>query len=206
MLQPIYLRCPQEEDEWIKIANDFYNLWNFPNCIGVIDGKHCRIQAPPHSGSAFHNYKGHFSAILMAIVDARYRFIWVDIGDYGSMNDSGIWANTAIKQAIENKTLSVPETRSLPNTNCPLPFSLVGDEGFPLKTYLMRPYAKRNLLSNEQKVFNYRLTRARRVVENAFGILVARWRILQKPLALKLSTIEKIVQAITSLTKKNSQL
>jgi len=104
-----------------------------------------------------------------------------------------------MKQAFENNTLSVPEARSLPNTNCLLPFSLVGDEGFPLKTYLMRPYAKRNLHSNEQKIFNYRLSRARRVVENAFGILVARWRILQKPIALKLNTVEKIVQAVTCL-------
>lgn len=104
-----------------------------------------------------------------------------------------------MKQAFENNTLSVPEARSLPNTNSLLPFSLVGDEGFPLKTYLMRPYAKRNLHSNEQKIFNYRLSRARRVVENAFGILMARWRILQKPIALKLNTVEKIVQAITCL-------
>jgi len=83
ILQPICLRCPQEENEWIRIAEEFNTIWNFPNCIGAIDGKHCRIQAPPNSGSAFHNYKSHFSLILMAIADARYRFIWVDIGDYG---------------------------------------------------------------------------------------------------------------------------
>ncbi|XP_025266722.1 protein ALP1-like [Camponotus floridanus] len=150
-------------------------MWDFPNYIGAIDGKHCRIQAPPNSHSAFHNYKGFFSLILMAIVDAHYRFIWVDIGDYGSLNDAGIWSHTTMKQAFENNMLFIPEVRSLPNTNDLLPFSIVGDEGFPLKTYLMRPYAKKNLQSNEQKVFNYRLSRARRVVENAFGILVARW-------------------------------
>lgn len=83
ILQPIYLQCPQEEDEWIRIAEEFNNIWNFPNCIGAIDGKHCRIQAPPNSGSAFYNYKSYFSLILMAIADARYRFIWIDIGDYG---------------------------------------------------------------------------------------------------------------------------
>jgi len=83
VLQSTYLQCPQEENGWIRIAEEFNNIWNFPNCIGAIDGKHCRIQAPPKSGSAFHNYKNYFSLILMAIADARYRFIWVDIGDYG---------------------------------------------------------------------------------------------------------------------------
>jgi len=76
------LRCPQQEKEWIKIADEFNHFWNFLNCIGTIDGKHCRIQAPLNSGNAFLNYKGYFSFILMAIVDARYRFTWVDIGDY----------------------------------------------------------------------------------------------------------------------------
>lgn len=83
VLHPIYLQCPQNENEWIRIADDFNNIWNFPNCIGAIDGKHCRIKAPSNSGSFFHNYKGYFSLVLLAIVDASYRFIWVDIGDYG---------------------------------------------------------------------------------------------------------------------------
>lgn len=99
-------------------------------------------------------------------------------------------------QALENNTVSISQARPLPNTNLAVPFSLIGDEGFPLKTYLMRPYARRNLLGNEQKVFNYRLSRARRIIENAFGILVARWRILQKPLNVKLETAETIIQAL----------
>lgn len=99
ILQPIYLQCPQEEKEWIRIAKEFNNIWNFPNCIGAIDGKHCRIQAPPNSGSAFYNYKSYFSLILMAIADARYRFIWVDIGDY----DTCYYKTTTLKtRSVKN--------------------------------------------------------------------------------------------------------
>ncbi|XP_018366185.1 PREDICTED: uncharacterized protein LOC108763236 [Trachymyrmex cornetzi] len=101
--------------------------------------------------------------------------------------------------ALENNIISIPQARPIPNTNIILPFCMVGDEDFPLKTYLMRPYAKQNLLGNEQKVFNYRLSRARRIVENAFGILTSRWRILRTSISLKVDTAETIIQAVTCL-------
>ncbi|EZA46416.1 hypothetical protein X777_00182, partial [Ooceraea biroi] len=67
VLQVTYLRCPQNENEWIKIAEEFNMLWNFPNYIGAIDGKHCRIQAPINTHSAFHNYKGYFSLVTIKL-------------------------------------------------------------------------------------------------------------------------------------------
>lgn len=76
---------------------------------------------------------------------------------------------------LESNTVSLPPELYLPHTNVAVPFALVGDEGFPLKKYLMRPYARKNLVDNQQRIFNYRLSRARRIIENSFGILVARW-------------------------------
>jgi len=103
-------------------------------------------------------------------------------------------------QAFENNTISIPQPRPLLNTDIVVPFSIVGDEGFPLKSYLMRPYARRNLQGNEQRVFNYRLSRARWIIENAFGILAARWRILEKPISMKLRTTETILHDIQAIT------
>lgn len=81
-LQPIYLPEPDEE-KWSKVAEGFFNQWQFPNCVGAIDGKHIRIQAPSNSGSYWWNYKKYFSIVLLAICDADYKFVWVDVGQYG---------------------------------------------------------------------------------------------------------------------------
>ena len=74
-------------DHWHCNEQGFCTRWNFPNCIGAIDGKHVVMQAPNKSGHLYHNYKGTFSVVLMAIVDPWYRFPCVDIGDYGSNAD-----------------------------------------------------------------------------------------------------------------------
>ncbi|XP_024890653.1 protein ANTAGONIST OF LIKE HETEROCHROMATIN PROTEIN 1-like [Temnothorax curvispinosus] len=82
-LQPIYLQAPTRET-MMQISEDFFNRWQFPNCVGAIDGKHISIQCPPKTGSQFYSsYKKRFSINLMAACDAKYRFTWVDIGDYG---------------------------------------------------------------------------------------------------------------------------
>lgn len=83
-LREIYLKRSSQED-WKNIEEGFYNQWNFPNCVGVLDGKHIRVQCPPNSGTAYYNYKGYYSIVLLATCDANYVFTSVDIGDYGEI-------------------------------------------------------------------------------------------------------------------------
>ena len=80
-----------DRERWQEIEKGFRLCWNFPNCLGALDGKHVNIIAPDNSGSTFHNYKYHFSTVLMALVDANYRFIYVDIGEYGSNSDANVF-------------------------------------------------------------------------------------------------------------------
>lgn len=75
---------------------------------------------------------------------------------------------------------------------------IVGDDAFPLKTYLLKPYSHKPLTS-KQKIFNYRLSRARRIVENAFGILASRFRIFQKPIMTSVEVTEKVVRTSCAL-------
>ena len=158
------------------------------------------ITSPANSGSLYHNYKGTFSINLMALVDANYRFIFVDIGNYGSNADGTVFSKSEFGQMYLEDELDVPGPKPLPNAPQlgNVPHVIVADEAFPLKPNIMRPYPRaRNgvRLSHEKQIYNYRLSRARRLVENAFGILAQRWRCFNRRLQLKTETVVKIIQA-----------
>lgn len=196
---PIVLPQPTEV-MWKKVANDFKRFWNFPNCIGALDGKHVNIKCPINGGSDYWNYKGQNSIVLLALVDAHYKFIVVDVGSYGRNSDGGIFEKSTLGKLLDQKKLNIPEDQPLMPGSEPLPYVIVGDEAFPLKHYLLRPYNKNALLNNESnKIFNYRLSRARRIVENAFGILRARWRVFQGPIQVQPEMVDKIVLAACCL-------
>lgn len=81
-----------------------------------------------------------------------------------------------------------------------MPYVIVADEAFPLKSYLMRPYSRISVTGNERnKIFNYRLSRARRVVKNVFGILSARWRVFRTVIQVQPNSVDKIVLAACCL-------
>ncbi|XP_018370174.1 PREDICTED: putative nuclease HARBI1 [Trachymyrmex cornetzi] len=187
------------EESWKDIAKDYEDLWDFPNCIGAIDGKHVMIQAPPNSGSSFYNYKGHHSINLLAVCDARYCFTMVDIGAKGRESDGGVFAHSEIGKRFENGSFNLPPSQKVGSSGPVAPFVLVADEAFPLTTYMMRPFPRSGNLNIEKKIFNYRLSRARRIIESAFGILVARWRIYSKSIFASVRSVRKIVQATVVL-------
>lgn len=182
------------EDDWRRIASEFWNIWNFPNCLGALDGKHVVIQAPANSGSQFFNYKKTFSIVLLALVDAQYNFITVDIGSYGKNSDGGIFAHSKLGRALEKNALSIPNPVELPGTNQKAPFVIVGDEAFPLKPNLLRPYSSAQQRDNiTKKIFNYRLSRARRCSENSFALLGQKFQFYNRKLKATPEYAEKIV-------------
>ncbi|GFQ78393.1 DDE Tnp4 domain-containing protein [Trichonephila clavata] len=125
LTKPIVLVKP-DRNIWLDIAEGYHEQWQFPNCLGAIDGKHVLMQAPPKSGSRFHNYKGTFSIILLACVDANYKFVLVDIGAEGHNSDGGVFKNSIFGQSLEKGTLDLPCPVEIPGTTKMLPFLLLG--------------------------------------------------------------------------------
>nr|XP_039248879.1 protein ALP1-like [Styela clava] len=170
---------PPSPKKWLEIAKEFNFRWQCPNCIGALDGKHVRIKCPPNSGSEFYNYKGYFSIVLLAVCDAQYRFVIVDIGNSGRHSDGGVFSNSRLGKGFDQSILNIPGQQTLPGTSESIPLYFAADDAFPLKIGIMKPYPGR-ALDRSQKIFNYRLSRARRIVENTFGILAARWQVFFK--------------------------
>ena len=139
-----YQNVPNSNEEWKEIARDFEAQWNFPHCIGAIDGKHIMmIQAPARSGSTYFNYKKTFSIVLMAICDGNYSFTMADIGDAGRQNDAGVYSSSQIGRAIEHNKLKIPNPEPLIDyDNTVFPYCFVSDEAFSLKPHMMRPYPR----------------------------------------------------------------
>ena len=132
--------------------------------------------------------------MLMAVVDANLEFLYTDVGQYGRHADGGIWRECSLNANMNAKTAHLPKPAALPGTQILSPYVFVGDGAFPLTENLQRPYCRRDM-DERQMIFNYRLSRARRVSENAFGVMSNRFRCLLSNMQLLPDTATTVVRA-----------
>lgn len=190
------LQLPETENEWLAVAKEFEENWNFPHAIGAMDGKHVCLQAPLNSGTEFYNYKHFSSIVLLALVDANYNFMYVNVGCQGRISDGGVFKNTSLYRNLENKSLNLPKPEILQTPyTMKVPYMILCDKAFALSEYTMKPFSGNPERGSIERIFNYRLSRARRVVENAFGILSSVFRVLRKPMLLEPEKATKVVLA-----------
>jgi len=167
--------------EWVETSNKFNAMWNFPNCLGAIDGKHCSLKCPKNAASLFYNHKvnselimqtnvyisqtdsskkllqGFHSLILMAVADAEYKFAYFDIGAYGSESDSGVFQSCGFGEALDAAKLDLPDDSAVFGKK--IPFAFIADDAFTLSSRILKPYKpsrKHPTLSNSERIFNYR--------------------------------------------------
>ena len=164
--------------------------WQFPYAFGAVDGCHLPIKCPPGGSEAakeYHNFKSFYSMVLMAIVDPKKRFIWGSVGFPGNSHDSTIFKSTKIYSEIVEDGIIPSIAQKESNTNVyPM---ILGDGAFPFRPWLMKPFSNAKL-SQSERYFNYRLSRARMVVEGAFGLLKGRWRILYRKCESKKDSVK----------------
>ena len=180
-LSPSEMAPPTKKD-YIMIAQQFLDLWQFPNCLGAIGGQRIKIKYPNMTEMQFYKNKGTFSMVLQAITDANGNFEFVEVDDNGRHCNAGVFKYSSFGRALTDKNLPLPEDASTGESE-PLPFVFLGDETYPLLKNLIKPYSRRGLDDLKRK-FNYRQNRARRVVDCAFGMLTAKWGVLQNTMTI----------------------
>ena len=136
--------------------------------------------------------------VLLAVCDSQYCFTLLDIGDAGRHSDGGVFSHSGFGQAMEAGKLALPEADPILGMTSISPYFFVGDAAFPLKNHIMRPYPGR-FLPEDKRVFNYRLSRARRLIENTFGILTSKFRIFRRPIIANPSKVTNVVKAACCL-------
>ena len=176
-----------------SVIETFATKWGVPQCVGTIDGCHVPIAAPLNNHSDYYNRKGFYSMILQGVVDANYRFLDICVGWAGSVHDARVFVHSPLYTQITEGRLLPNKTVTINKTEVPL--FLIGNSAYPLQTWLMKPFPHNSNLTQEQKNYNYRMCRARIVVENAYGRLKARWRRLLKRKDMHTNHIPHIIAA-----------
>ena len=105
-----YMSLPDSKEKWLSVAKKFEEKWQFPNCIGAIDGKHVSLINLFNSGSTYFNYKSFFSIVLLALVDADYKFLYVSVECQGRISDGGVFENSELYHLLVNGEINLPET------------------------------------------------------------------------------------------------
>lgn len=170
----------------------------FPALFGRTRWKTYSFSSTTSQRKFVFNYKNSHSIVLLAIADANYRFVYIDVGCNGRVSDGGVFQNCSLYKALEQQRIQLPVPDSLPGRTVHVPYFFVADDAFAMKAYILKPYPFRDQPA-PNRIFNYRLSRARRVIENAFGIIANRFRILRKPIALHPDKVSNIVLSICAL-------
>lgn len=172
-----YIAIPAGER--LKLVVDgFMSKWGVPQCVGAIDSTHIPIIAPKDSPLDYYNRKGYHSVVLQALVDHEYKFLDIYVGWPGSVHDARVLVNSGLYSKCDRGSFPPNWPKVINGTSIPL--FIIGDPAYPLTSWLIKPFSDCGRLTTKQQGFNYHVSRARCVVENAFGRLKGRWRSLMK--------------------------
>lgn len=182
------LQMPRTAQQWLTIEEGFRDT--FPHCIGAIDAKKIIILYPNKTPCKSSDI------LLLTFIDSDYRFLFADIDYPGLISDSGMLQNNLLLQKNSSNSLNLPLACPLmPGKNINVPYVFVGDEAFALSYHVMRPFPEQDLSSSVEKIFNKKLSSARLVVENVFGVFSSVFRVFQKSIAIDVENVKLITMS-----------
>lgn len=154
----------------------------FLGILGAIDGCHIRIVKPQNYPNSYINRKGYPSVLLQGICDSRKLFLDVYAGEPGSIHDARLLQKSDFYQRLRNNEIVFPNDTHL-----------IGDLAYPLSKNLLVGFKDNGHLTERQRLFNRKLSEARVVVENAFGLLKCRFRRLKFTETVKLELLSLLI-------------
>lgn len=160
-----YIKWPTEE-EAVRISNNFRIKQGIAGVIGAIDATHININKPSQDQNAYCNRKGQHSIILQGVADDKKRFISAYCGESGCNHDARVFRRSNVYKKYS--------ANGLPNERF-----LLGDSAYPNLSWVVVPLKDNGFLTDNQKLFNYRHSSTRIIIENTFGLLKGRFRRLQ---------------------------
>ena len=187
-----YIKFPYTRNEAQRIINDFQELNGIPQIVGIVDGSHIPIIAPNENKEDYFNRKHHYSVNLMGIVDSKQKFLYASVGYPGSIHDSRVLQLSSVYNGIENGDLLSNPIVRISGLN--IKPQIIGDSAFPDRSWILKPYSDINLTPTERQ-FSKKLCGIREIIEQAFGMLKSRQRILFKKNEQKLENVTRTVTA-----------
>ena len=183
---------PTSLSDMHNAANSFRELsldGQLNGCIGALDGWLCRIKVPSASDAmnVASYFSGHYQSYgvnVQATCDAACQFTSISVLCPGGTGDSKAFAASFVQQYV---------------SSFPRGFYMAAANAYTLFDTLLIPYCGVDKLDPSKDVFNFHVSQLCIQIEQAFGLLVSKWRIFKKPLEVKLFHVGHIVQACARL-------
>ncbi|GFR12508.1 nuclease HARBI1 [Trichonephila clavata] len=183
-LRPQYIDLPQTEDQRMQISQKFYREFGFPGVYGALDCSLIKILNPGGSlAETFRCRKGFFALNVQTVSDPDLSIRNIVVRWPGSTHDSTVFDHSYLRAHVE--------------TEVPSSYHLLGDSGYPLRSYLMTPFL--NPVGAGQVRYNAAHARARNVVERQYGVWKKRFSCIDTPFRCSLETAQTVIVATAVL-------
>ncbi|XP_036339349.1 putative nuclease HARBI1 [Rhagoletis pomonella] len=181
-ISPDIIKFPESDTEKEIIAHDFAAIYGFPNVLGCIAETYISTRAPKKTvRSTYINRHDTISVPMQGICDANLKFIDVFTGAPSKVHESRLLKLSFISKKLPK--LCLPK------------YHLLGDSAYPIRNFLLIPYMDYGNLTEQEKMYNYKLSQTRMRIENAFGLLKCRFRQLMRLDFLEVETTTKFIMA-----------